>query len=175
MNDMKEKSTATDRAPFEFMIRREFKAPRARVWKAWTDPDQLLHWWGPKGFKVVSTKVDLRPGDLFHYCLESPEGQVMWGRFIYREIVPEERLVFISSFSDENAGVSRHPLHEGWPLQIFSTVTFSEADGKTTVTVRWVPYEATDAERDTFEKGAPSMQAGWTGTFDRLEAYLSKA
>jgi uncharacterized protein YndB with AHSA1/START domain len=160
-------------APFEFMIRREFKAPRARVWRAWTDPDQLLQWWGPKGFKVVSTKVDLRPGGLFHYCLESPEGQVMWGRFVYREIVPEERLVFIVSFSDENAGMSRHPLHEGWPLQILSTVTFSERDGKTTVTVRWVPYDATEAERRVFEDGAESMQAGWTGTLDRLEAYLA--
>lgn len=172
MNDAKETPGA---AGFEFFIRREFNAPVSRVWRAWTDPDQLLHWWGPKGFKTVSTKVDLKPGGLFHYCLESPDGQVMWGRFVYREIVPEERLVFIVSFSDENGGMTHHPLHEGWPLQILSTVTFAESDGKTTVTIRWVPYEATDAERDTFEKGKDSMQAGWTGTLDRLDAYLAKA
>lgn len=172
MNDAKETPNA---AGFEFVIRRTFNAPVARVWQAWTDPDQLLHWWGPKGFKTVSTKVDLKPGGLFHYCLESPEGQLMWGRFVYREIVPEERLVFIVSFSDENAGVTRHPLHEGWPLQILSTVTFAESDGKTTVTIRWVPYEATESERDTFEKGKESMQAGWTGTLDRLDGYLAKS
>ena len=173
MNNIETKPAAA-KGGFEFIIRRSFNAPRARVWQAWTDPDQLLHWWGPQGFKTVSTKVDLRPGGIFHYCLESPEGQAMWGKFIYREIAPEERLVFIVSFSDDNAGLSRHPLHEGWPLQIFSTVTFSETDGNTTVTIRWVPYEATDAEREVFEKGAPSMQAGWTGTLDRLEDYLAK-
>ncbi|MGH6736047.1 MAG: SRPBCC family protein [Methyloceanibacter sp.] len=172
---MNDRTKRSETGAFEFVIRRTFNAPRARVWQAWTDPDQLLHWWGPKGFKVVSTKVDLRPGGMFHYCLESPQGQVMWGRFLYREIVPEERLVYINSFSDPEGGVSRHPLHEGWPLQIFSTVTFAERDGKTTVTIHWVPYEATEAERDTFEEGAPSMQAGWTGTLDRLEDYLAKA
>jgi uncharacterized protein YndB with AHSA1/START domain len=171
MNDVKQTPGA---AGFEFTIKRSFNAPVARVWRAWTDPDQLLHWWGPKGFETVSTKVDLTPGGLFHYCLKSPEGRIMWGRFVYREIVPEKRLVFIVSFSDENAGISQHPLHEGWPRQILSEVTFSESVGKTTVTVRWIPYEATKAERDVFEKGAPSMQAGWTGTLDRLEAYLAR-
>ena len=174
MNDIETKPAAAE-GGFEFTIRRTFNAPRARVWQAWTNPDQLLHWWGPKGFKVVSTKVDLRPGGIFHYCLESPEGQVMWGRFIYREIVPMQKLVFVVAFSDEVGGISRHPLNEGWPLQIFSTVTFSETDGKTTVTVRWVPYEATDNERDVFEEGKDSMQAGWTGTLDRLQAFLAKA
>ena len=172
MNDTKVSSKT---APFEFVIKRTFTAPVERVWRAWTDPDQLLHWWSPKGFTTVSTKVDLKPGGMFHYCLRSPQGEEMWGRFLYLEIVPEERLVYLNAFSDPEGGVARHPLHEGWPLQIFSTVTFSEADGKTTVTVRWVPYEAAGAERDTFEKGAPSMQAGWTGTLDQLEAYLGTA
>jgi uncharacterized protein YndB with AHSA1/START domain len=172
VNDTKQKPSS---AAFEFVMRRTFNAPVARVWRAWTDPEKLLHWWGPKGFRIVSTKVDLKPGGIFHYCLESPQGQVMWGRFVYREIVPEERLVFIVSFSDENAGVARHPLHEGWPLQILSTVTFSERDGKTTVTIRWVPYAATEAERKTFEEGRDSMQAGWTGTLDQLEDYLARA
>ena len=172
MNDAPQTPSA---AGFEFVIKRSFNAPVTRLWQAWTDPDRLLHWWGPKDFEVVSTNVDLKPGGLFHYCLRSPDGQIMWGRFIYREIVPEKRLVFIVSFSDEHAGLARHPLHEGWPLQILSTVTFSESGGKTTVTVRWVAYEASPAERDTFEKGKDSMQAGWTGTLDRLEDYLAKA
>jgi uncharacterized protein YndB with AHSA1/START domain len=107
--------------------------------------------------------------------LRSPDGKDMWGKLTYREIVPEQKLVFIVAFSDEAGGVTRHPLHEGWPLQILSTVTFSESGGKTTVTVRWVPYEATDSEREVFEAGKDSMQAGWTGTLDRLEVYLGKA
>jgi uncharacterized protein YndB with AHSA1/START domain len=99
----------------------------------------------------------------------------MWGRFIYREIVPNERLVYINSFSDPAGGIGRHPLAPDWPLQLLSTVTFAEKDGKTTVTIRWIPHEATEKERETFEKGKDSMQAGWSGTLDQLETYLNRA
>jgi uncharacterized protein YndB with AHSA1/START domain len=157
----------------EFTISRIVDAPLDRVWKAWTDANQLKKWWGPKGFEIVSTKVDLRPGGMFHYHLRSPDGQDMWGRFIYREIVPQKRLVFVVSFSDEAGGVSRHPLHQEWPLTILSTVTFAEENRKTTLTVKWIPVDATDAERKTFEEGRDSMKAGWTGTFDRLADYLA--
>lgn len=171
MNDIKAKPDAG----FEFVIRRVFDAPLERVWRAWTDAERLAKWWGPKDFDIVSVKLDLRPGGTCHYLLRSPDGQDMWGRFVFREIVPKQKLVFIVSFSDEAGGISRHPLHEGWPVQIFSAVTFSESQGKTTITVRWVPYEATDSERKVFEDGKDSMRAGWTGTFDRLEAYLARA
>src|ERR1041385_1556257 len=70
----------------EFVISRVFDAPRDLVWKAFTECEHLMHWWGPKGFKMVSCKMDFRPGGIFHYCLESPDGQKMWGKFIYREI-----------------------------------------------------------------------------------------
>lgn len=168
-------SAGHDTADEAFTITRVVDAPRNRVWKAWTDAKALKKWWGPKGFEVVSTKVDLKPGGIFHYLLRSPNGQDMWGKFIYREIVPEERLVFISSFSDENAGETRHPLAPDWPLKMLSTVIFTENGGKTTVTVRWSPYEATQKERGTFDAGRNSMNAGWTGTFERLDAYLGQA
>jgi uncharacterized protein YndB with AHSA1/START domain len=173
-------STKTKEAPakaspqFEFVIKREFNAPLERVWKAWTEAERLGKWWGPAGFDIVSVKLDLRPGGTFLYCLRSPDGQDMWGKFLFREIVPQERLVFIVSFSDESGGISRHPLHEGWPLQILSTVTFADAGaGKTRITVHWVPYQATAAERKVFEDGKDSMRQGWTGTFDRLNDYLA--
>jgi len=162
-------------SPQAFIISRTFNAPLARVWKAWTEPEQMAQWWGPKGFKAAIKTLDLRPAGMFHYLLTSPQGQEMWGRFVYREILPEERLAFISSFSDEAAGLTRHPLNEGWPLQLLTTVTFAAHDDKTTVTVRWEPYETTQAERDIFAAGHESMQGGWTGTLDQLEAYLAKA
>jgi len=172
VNDIKAKTLASG---FEFVIRRQFDAPLARVWRAWTEAERMAKWWGPKDFDIVSLTIDLRPGGTCHYLLRSPDGQDMWGKLTYREIVPNERLVFIVAFSDEKAGISPHPMHEGWPLQILSTVTFAESQGKTTITVRWVPYEATEAERKVFDDGKDSMQAGWTGTFDRLAAYLAKA
>ena len=99
----------------------------------------------------------------------------MWGKFVYREIVAPEKIVLINSFSDENGGLTRHPFSSTWPLEMVSTSTFSEKDGKTTITISWVPYNPTDAELDTFNSSHASMQQGWAGTFDQLEAYLTKA
>ena len=88
MTSTKTKPDARKQLPFEFFIRRAFDAPRARVWKAWTDAKSLGQWWGPKGFDIASVKLDLRPGGMFHYLLRSPDGQEMWGKLIFREIVP---------------------------------------------------------------------------------------
>jgi uncharacterized protein YndB with AHSA1/START domain len=171
MNDIKAKPGTG----FEFVIKRTFNAPLDRMWRAWTDPEHMAKWWGPKGFSSKIVMLDPRPGGICHYHLQSPQGQEMWSKLLYREIVPKERLVFIVAFSDEAGGITHHPMHEGWPLQILSTITFSEKDGKTTVTVHWVPYEATLEERRVFEDGAASMQAGWTGTFEKLEDCLDRS
>jgi uncharacterized protein YndB with AHSA1/START domain len=157
----------------EFVIERTVNAPRLRVWKAWTDPEQLKAWWGPKGFTPRYTDLDLRPGGAFHYCLRSLDGQEMWGKLSYREIVPPERLVFIVAFSDENGGLTRHPANPDWPREMLSTVTFTEQGGKTKITVRWSPHAATEAERKTFDQGHDAMRQGWGGTFDQLEQYLA--
>jgi uncharacterized protein YndB with AHSA1/START domain len=169
-----ETATANHRSAFEFVIMRNVNAPRERVWRAWTEEESLGQWWGPKGFDIVSVKLDLRPGGTFHYLLRSPDGLEMWGKFIFREIVPLERLVFVVSFSDAEGGLARHPMNPDWPLTLLSTVTFADTGtGKTTVTVKWVAHEATDLERRTFEAGQDSMRQGWTGTFERLDAYLA--
>ena len=166
----KAKATATE----DFVISRTFDAPRELVWKAFTDPEHMKHWWGPKGFTVRAANMDFRPGGTYHYCLRSPDGHDMWGKFAYREIVTPERIVLINSFSDEKAGITRHPMSPTWPAEMLSTFTFAEEKGKTTLTIRWSPYNATEAERKTFEDGRKSMQDGWTGTFEQLEAYLAK-
>jgi uncharacterized protein YndB with AHSA1/START domain len=161
--------------PFEFTISRVLDAPRDLVWKAWTEPERLMQWWSPKGFTTVSCKVDLRVGGTFHYGLRTPDGQDMWGKFIYREIVPPERLVHIVHFSDARGGVTRHPMHATWPLKTLSTITFEAQGKKTLLSVRWVPFEATDEEIRTFTEGRESMKMGWGGTIDQLEAYLAAA
>jgi uncharacterized protein YndB with AHSA1/START domain len=158
-----------------FVISRLFDAPRERVWKAWTEPAQLKQWWGPKGFKVHTCKVDLKPGGIFLYGMKAADGSDVWGRFTYREIKAPEKLVFIVSFSDPQGGVSRHPWMESWPLHTMSTVTFEQLNGKTKVTVQWTPYEASEAERRTFDEGKSSMQQGWSGTFEQFTDYLNKA
>ena len=159
----------------EFIISRVFDAPRERVWKAWTEAERLKQWWGPKGFTVSHCTVDLRPGGVMHYCLRSPEGDDMWGKFVYREIVKPEKLVFVVSFSDEKGGITRHPMSPDWPREMLSTVTFAEQHRGTLITVRWIPTNATELERKTFEDGRDSMKQGWGGTFDQFAAYLAKA
>lgn len=165
--------TKQDQTSKPFVIARTVDVPRARLWKAWTDTEQLKKWWGPKGAEVLKAKLDLRPGGTFHYCMRY-NGQEMWGKFVYREIVPNERFVFVSSFSDEKGGVTRHPMSDSWPIQMLTTITFTEQDGKTTITVQWAPIDPTEAERKTFDSGHDSMRIGWTGTFDQLTEYLKK-
>jgi uncharacterized protein YndB with AHSA1/START domain len=167
--------TATATQSKDFVISRVFEAPRDLLWKCFTDPERMKHWWGPKGVKVVKAKMDLRPGGTYHYGMETSDGKVMWGKFVYREIVPQEKLVFINSFSDEAGGLTRHPMSASWPLEMLSVFTFEEQPGgKTKFTIRWSPHNATVEEQQTFDAGHASMTQGWGGTLDQLEAYLAK-
>jgi uncharacterized protein YndB with AHSA1/START domain len=157
----------------EFVLSRIIDAPRERVFKAWTDPADLKKWWGPKGFTVLVTKVDLRPGGTFLYGMKAPDGAPMWGRFVYREIVRPEKLVFVVSFSDEQAGITRHPLAPNWPLEMLSTVIFEPQGDKTRITLRAQAINCSEAERQTFIAGHDTMRGGWGGTIDQLDAFLT--
>jgi uncharacterized protein YndB with AHSA1/START domain len=161
----------------QFVITRLFNAPRRRVWQAFTEAERLAQWWGPKGFKMMVTKLDLRPGGTFHYGMQppagSPMGEVMWGLFVYREITPPERIVFVNSFSDEQGGITRHPMAPNWPREMLNVITFEEEDGKTRVTLRGGPIHCTPEEADTYHSNHPSMRGGFGGTFDQLDEYLA--
>jgi uncharacterized protein YndB with AHSA1/START domain len=99
----------------------------------------------------------------------------MWGKFVYREIVPPERIAWVNSFADAKGNVTRPPFDENWPVEMLSTATFTEHGGRTTVTLRWAALNATEAERRTFDANHESMKGGWTGTFDQLAEYLVKS
>jgi uncharacterized protein YndB with AHSA1/START domain len=159
----------------EFVITRELDAPREAVWKAWTNAESMKQWWGPKGCTILQCKMDLRPGGVFHYCMRYLNNEAMWGKFVYREITAPERIAWVSSFSDENGGVTRHPFSETWPLELLSIMTLSENEGKTTLTLRWAPIAPSDIERETFNGGHDSMRQGWTGTLDQLTEFLARA
>jgi uncharacterized protein YndB with AHSA1/START domain len=161
----------------EFVITRVFDAPRDLVWKAWTEPEHLAEWWGPKGCAVRVVKLDVRPGGMFHYAMQFKPGHDMWGRFVYREIAAPERLVYVSSFSDEKGGITRAPfsqLNDTWPLEVLNTLTLSERGGKTTISLRGAPISATEEERKMFASMFASMQQGFGGTFDKLAEYLAR-
>ena len=157
-----------------FVISRVFNAPRELVWKAWTDVEHLKKWFGPAGTFMPVSKMDLLPGGTFHYCQRGPDGKDMWGKWVLREVQPPERLVLVQCFSDEKGGAVRHPMAPTWPLETLSTTTFSESNGKTTMTIQWEPYHANEEEKKTFDGAHDGMNMGWGGTLDKLDAYLAE-
>ena len=156
------------------MLTRVIDAPPDSVFKAWTEPERLKRWWGPSGCEVGTCQVDLRPGGSFLYSMRMPNATEMWGKFLYREITPPDRLVFISSFSDADGNLTRHPFSPTWPLGILNAVTFAEEFGKTRLTLLANPMNATREELKTFREGMVFLEKGLAGTLDHLSEYLGK-
>jgi uncharacterized protein YndB with AHSA1/START domain len=159
-----EESITTKFGERDFVMERIFNAPREFVFKAFTDPEHVASWWAPFGFTIPVCKIDLRPGGIWHYCMRSPEGNEHWVRSIYREIVRPERIVYVSTFADKDANPT-----EGLPDQL-GTLTFTEYDGKTRLTVR-IAYGTADDLKATLEMG---MIEGLTITLNQLADYLPK-
>lgn len=155
-----------------FFITRAFKAPRDRVWQAWSDAASLQQWWGPEGCSVEALRFEFRPGGFFHYAMKFAGAPTMWGRFNYREIVAGERIVWLNSFANAQCGIARAPFSEVCPLEIENTATFTEKDGVTTVSLRALPFGELAAERQYFEDLKPSLEQGYGGTLDQLAGYL---
>jgi len=156
-----------------FVLTRTLKAPRELVWKMFTQPEHLMHWWGPKGFTMHHAKMELRTGGVFHFGLKAPDGYEMWARFLFREIKAPERLAFLNSFSDPQGKVARAPMSDTWPLLMLNVITFDEQGEQTIVTLRGCAVNATEEEMKTFESGTSSMHQGFGASFDVLETYMS--
>jgi uncharacterized protein YndB with AHSA1/START domain len=167
------KPTTKGKGPAEkggVVITRSFDAPRERVWKAWTDPEQLRRWWGPNGFTTPVCTIDLRVGGVFLYCMRSPEGKDYWATGVYREIVPVTRLVYTDSFADAKGRVvpaTYYGMSSEIPLEMLVTVTFEKQDGRTKMTLR---HDGLPAGAD--REGA---QVGWSEMFDKLAESLNES
>ena len=158
----------------ELVITHIVDAPHDMVWKALTESEQLKYWWGPKGFTTNNIRLDLHKDGVYHYRMTSPEGNEMWGKFVYKDIIPLKRLVFINSFSDEKGSIVRNPMSATWPLEVFNTLELSEQSGKTTIILKGHPINASETELKTFEEGRDSIRKGFEGTWEQLDSYLEK-
>jgi uncharacterized protein YndB with AHSA1/START domain len=146
-------TTPSDR---EFAMTRVVDAPRRLVFDAWTNPEHLPHWMlGPEGWTMPVCEIDLRPGGAWHFVWRGSDGTEMAMRGVYREVVPPERLVSTESWGGD------------WP-ETLNTLTLSEADGKTTITVT-VLYPSKEARDAALQTG---MKDGVSASHDRLAAYL---
>jgi uncharacterized protein YndB with AHSA1/START domain len=159
----------------DFVTTRLLDAPRELLFDAWTQKAHLDKWFGPIGCQMVTSDMDLRVGGTYHYGMRTQDGTVMWGKWTFREIKRPERLVLISSFSDEKGDITVHPWSPDWPRHTLSTTTFETQGNRTLITLRWAPYEATEVECSTFAAGKSSMDQGWSGTFEQLVTYLKQA
>lgn len=115
-------------------IVRDFNAPRQLVWDAWTKPEHVMQWWGPKNFTSPAAKTDLRVGGKYHFCMRSPDGKDFWVTGTYKEVSPIDRLVYTDSFSDAEGNVvsSEHYGMPGIPLELEVKVELFEIDAKKT-------------------------------------------
>ncbi len=151
----------------DLVITRVFGAPVALVWGAWTDPEHLTQWHGPKDFTCPAYTVDLRVGGRYHGCMRGADGKDYWSTGTYREIVPLRKLVCTDSFADAEGNVvpgSHYGLPEDFPLEMLVTVTFEERDGKTTMTLVHAGLPAGEIGEMT--------GAGWRESFDKLAKTL---
>jgi len=150
-------SARAEQADRVLVITRVFDAPRALVFKAWTDPVHLMRWKGPRGFTTTSFTRALTPGGAWRSCMRRDDtGEELWQSGVYREIVPPERLVFTYAWDQDDG--SRGP-------ETLVTITFAEHGGRTTMTFRQALFDTAES-RD-------GHQGGWTSSFERLDEYLA--
>ncbi len=145
----------------QLVITRTIDAPRELVFQAWTEPQHLVHWWGPRGFTTPVCEMDVRPAGGFRITLRSPEGEEYRIKGVYHEIVAPERLVYTNGWDE--AG---RPGGES-----LVTVTFADYDGRTKLTI--LTEFASVADFETFKR--MGVVEGWGESLDRLEGHLAKA
>jgi uncharacterized protein YndB with AHSA1/START domain len=134
---------------------RVFDAPRRLVWDAFTRPELLKRWFGPRGWSLSTCEVDARVGGGFRFILQGPDGQKMGMRGVYRELTPPERSVHVESFDD-------------YPGESTVTAVFTEQNGKTTLTAT-VEYPSREIRDIVIGTG---MEHGAAESYDKLAELL---
>lgn len=159
----------------KFVINRSFDVPLELMFEMWTDPKHFSQWLAPTGFQMQFIRSDIQPGSSTFYFMTGDGKTKMYGRAEYLKIEKPGRLVYTQQFCDENEKIARHPMAPTWPETMLTTVELTAEDAdRTRVTVSWEPHGATTPEElETFVKSRGGMTQGWTGSFDKLEAYLS--
>jgi uncharacterized protein YndB with AHSA1/START domain len=152
----------TDQVPSELILERTFNAPRELVFKVWTDPTHLAKWWGPKDFTTTVETLEVRPGGTLLVTMHGADGLVIPMKGVFQEVTPPERLIFITSSFEDEAGNAQ--------LEVRNTITFVEVDGKTKLTVQALVLKSTPAVAGSLAE----MEEGWNQSLDRLAETLSE-
>jgi uncharacterized protein YndB with AHSA1/START domain len=151
-------ATPTDR---EIVLTRAFDAPREMVFEAWTKPEHVREWWGPRNSTKVLFEAEVRPGGSWRYVIRDEDGNEVPFSGVYREVTPPERLVYTEIYDVA-------PFNAGDPA--VNTATFDERDGTTVVTVVTV-YPTKEVRDFVLSTG---MERGAAESYDRLAELLEK-
>jgi uncharacterized protein YndB with AHSA1/START domain len=152
----------------ELKIVRTFNAPKELVWKAFSQPEHLKKWWGPKEYTAPDCNMDFRIGGKYHVSMMDAAGKKIWSTGVYKEIIPNKKLVATDSFADENGNVVSGDQYgmPGMPLEFIITIELEEENGKTKMTLLHAGFPAGE-----MQKGA---NEGWNSSFDKMDRLLAE-
>ena len=154
----------------EYSLGRVFEAPRNLVWRAWTDPKIIQHWYGP-GVETVIHEFDLKPGGLWL-------NEMKWGgnshyqRVEFKEVTPPEKLVWHHASADADWNIVANTMMPDWPLVLLTAVLFEDLGAKTSVRLSQTPINATDAQNAGFAATMSGMDNGWGGGYKLIDEWL---
>ena len=146
----------------ELVLTRLINAPRAKVYRAWTDPELLKQWFAPKPYTTPIVEIDVRPGGSAYFVMRGPDGKDLPNRGVYLEVVPNEKLVSTDAYA-----AAWEPSEKPFMTLI---LTFEDEGGKTRYTARVRHW--TVADREAHEK--MGFHEGWGLCTDQLEALVAK-
>lgn len=141
-------------------------APRELVWESWTRPEHLARWWSPAPWTTTIYKMELRPGGSWHYCLRpgGGEGEEVWARAVYQEVVRPSYLTYLEAFSDAGGSM----VEDSQRTVKVEFVELEPAKTRLIVRMQFVSLEQMKAMKDR------GMVEGFAMTLDQLEALLLK-
>lgn len=143
-----------------FVMERSFEARPELVWRTWTEAELVKRWYGP-GVETEIHAFTVEPGGLWINEMRMGD-QSMYQRMEYTEVEPPARLVMLMSNCDAEWNVIDNPMMPQWPRTFLTEVTFEpDGDEGTTLTLRWIPHEASDEQNDAFEAAMDGMEQGW--------------
>ena len=155
-----------------YSITREFDAPRDMVWRVWTTPELLARWYGP-GVETIIHEFDLRAGGVWRNEMKM-RGMSMCSKMSFTEVISGEKMVWEHASTDANWNIAPSPKMPDWPQVMLTEVIFSEANGKTTVTLTQTPMNASEAELACFAKMMSGMDNGWGSGYKIIDEILAE-
>jgi len=160
--------------PDAFVLEKELDAPPKAVYDAWMNAEKVKQWFVPPGYEMSVFTIDGRPRGKMHYCIKDANGSEFCGLGIFEKIVPNQQLIALDSYADNQGNAIRNPYLHNWPIQMRTVVDFIGNKGKTKLKITSLPVDPSPEEAAAFESGKGGMEQTWTVYMKQLAAYLEK-